>query len=602
MRETVFLIILLAGLNLASCLFHQYHFVNMNKTWSEAQSYCRETYTDLATISDQDDYDSVNSLLVSRGLNSNQAWIGLKYDSWRWSLEDTETDGILNGWPGGYPLNTNYLRTYSNELQECVFLNQNDGSWVVISCTSNNFYFVCYDGRQNATQTFVLVNETKTWYEAQSYCRENYTDLAIVRNPTENQAILNLTLNLISNSYHSAWIGLYRNKTWSDGSNSMLYIYSNTAPPTILNYDYYFGLNKSCFMVQRQTKNNIEYDTIYDILKSDYKLENCENTFPFFCYSESCKFSPNITHQYYLVNQQMTWTEAQSYCRENHTDLATVSNSDDYISLTCLINSELGYSGQAWIGLKVNVRWSLEDNDQYAGNETEGIINVWSGVYNLLNGESYVNGQTKCTYLESGEWELLSCDATLYFVCYDGRQNATKTFVLVEEYKTWYQAQSYCRKNYTDLAIVRNQTDNDALVIVTQNVNAWIGLYFDGTWSDNLTNDYLVQFNGLNPSCGTANYQNLYYKYYLENCNDTFAFVCYSDTTIPQTTQPATTPPQDLSSDGSGYIIVLKAQVLSQIELTHDNVLLWIKEELKTYGLSQTFNIHLIDIQDVFSP
>ncbi|KAL0994948.1 hypothetical protein UPYG_G00129780 [Umbra pygmaea] len=243
----------------------------------------------------------------------------------------------------------------------------------------------------------------------------------------------------------------------------------------------------------------------------------------------------------------MTWTEAQSYCRETYTDLATVSDPEEYNSLTCLINSTLGFSGQAWIGLKLNLRWSLEDNVQYAGNEAEGIINGWPGGYPWYQGGSiYTNGQMACVFIiQNGKWELQSCGIFLYFVCYDGRQNATQTFVLVKEYKTWYQAQSYCREFYTDLAIVRNQKDNKAIMNITQVVTqtqnqtiqnitqssivsyypVWIGLYFDGTWSENSSNYYFD--NGSNLSCATAKYHSLYYQYTLENCNNTLAFVCY---------------------------------------------------------------------------
>ncbi|KAL0994946.1 hypothetical protein UPYG_G00129730 [Umbra pygmaea] len=517
MRETVFLIILLAGLNkLASSVLHQYHLVNQPMTWFEAQSYCRETYTDLATVSDQSDYQSINGVLYSISLSSKQAWIGLKYDSWRWSLEETETE---NGWPGGYPWNQSDFSTNTVELQECVY--QSDGSWFVGSCNSN-YYFVCYDGRQNATQTFVLVEELKTWYEAQSYCREKYTDLAIVRNQTDNQAFINQAQN--AGVYNKLlWIGLYRNGTLSDGGKSNVAITTNIPLNTV-------QLNQSC-----ATGLSISYtQNITNFYKFNNELENCQNLFPVVCYSEICKVSPNITHQYHLVNQQMTWSEAQSYCRETYTDLATVSDSEEYDSLTCLINSTLGYSGQAWIGLKLTLTWSLEDNVQYAGNEAEGIINGWPGGYPWYSfRDIYITRQMYCVFIDqNGLWELSSCDSNYYFVCYDGSQNATQTFVLVNEYKTWYEAQTYCRTNYTDLAIVRNRKDNEAIINLTQEQSSvvsyypiWIGLYFDGIWSDNSTNNYII--NGLNPSCATANYQNLYYQYNSENCNNTFAFVCY---------------------------------------------------------------------------
>uniref|UniRef100_A0A8C1MS06 C-type lectin domain-containing protein n=1 Tax=Cyprinus carpio TaxID=7962 RepID=A0A8C1MS06_CYPCA len=75
--------------------------------------------------------------------------------------------------------------------------------------------FVCFLGKKNSSQNYVWIYEYRTWTEAQSYCREKYTDLASVRNETERQQILNVTL------YRDyVWIGLYRNRLWSDQSNS----------------------------------------------------------------------------------------------------------------------------------------------------------------------------------------------------------------------------------------------------------------------------------------------------------------------------------------------------------------------------------------------
>uniref|UniRef100_A0A667XP16 C-type lectin domain-containing protein n=1 Tax=Myripristis murdjan TaxID=586833 RepID=A0A667XP16_9TELE len=66
--------------------------------------------------------------------------------------------------------------------------------------------------RTKGSSRWILVNKDKTWSEAQSYCRQNYTDLASVRNLAENEEIK----GLISNS---SWIGLFRDVwKWSDGS------------------------------------------------------------------------------------------------------------------------------------------------------------------------------------------------------------------------------------------------------------------------------------------------------------------------------------------------------------------------------------------------
>lgn len=64
-----------------------------------------------------------------------------------------------------------------------------------------------------ASSSFIFVNESKTWSKAQSYCREHYTDLASVRNQTENEQIKKMILSQF------IWLGFYRDSwKWSDGS------------------------------------------------------------------------------------------------------------------------------------------------------------------------------------------------------------------------------------------------------------------------------------------------------------------------------------------------------------------------------------------------
>lgn len=77
-----------------------------------------------------------------------------------------------------------------------------------------------------ALSSFTLVNESKTWKEAQRYCRGHYTDLASVRNQTENDLIK------MTSKDQPTWIGLYRDSwKWSDGSPTSV-LYWNTNEPS----------------------------------------------------------------------------------------------------------------------------------------------------------------------------------------------------------------------------------------------------------------------------------------------------------------------------------------------------------------------------------
>ncbi len=123
----------------ASASSRQYHFVNESKTWTEAQRYCRQNYTDLATIENTIENRLINTV---NGSYNGSAWIGLYDDvnSWRWSLEDNDF------YQEGQRDFRNWYHQPDNRANElCVFMDPN-GNWFDNSCDSYNA-FVCYNGK-----------------------------------------------------------------------------------------------------------------------------------------------------------------------------------------------------------------------------------------------------------------------------------------------------------------------------------------------------------------------------------------------------------------------------------------------------------------------
>ncbi|KAL4008839.1 hypothetical protein ACER0C_002691 [Sarotherodon galilaeus] len=108
MEETCFLLILLLSGGLSTLPPHsrEYHFVNQLMNWTEAQSYCREHFTDLVTI-----YNSnINQLLFSMAQNINAfAWTGL-YD------DPKNTSYILVKESRSWSAAQSYCRTYHTDL------------------------------------------------------------------------------------------------------------------------------------------------------------------------------------------------------------------------------------------------------------------------------------------------------------------------------------------------------------------------------------------------------------------------------------------------------------------------------------------------------
>uniref|UniRef100_A0A3B4DTP0 C-type lectin domain-containing protein n=1 Tax=Pygocentrus nattereri TaxID=42514 RepID=A0A3B4DTP0_PYGNA len=108
---------------------HRYHFVNVGKTWTEAQSYCRQTYTDLATISNMEEMKKLNATLKDKP--SSSVWIDevrRNTGKWLWSLADANfyRDGdTYRNWNNGALKDSNNV----GEIENCVGMFKDSGTW-----------------------------------------------------------------------------------------------------------------------------------------------------------------------------------------------------------------------------------------------------------------------------------------------------------------------------------------------------------------------------------------------------------------------------------------------------------------------------------------
>lgn len=108
------------------------------------------------------------------------------------------------------------------------------------------------------------------WTEARRYCKTFHTDLASVRNQTENEKVFGLT------GGSASWIGLYRSRLWSDKQE---YMYENWRPST----PYVPAQPDNGLYVYLES--GFQHCTAVSLADfGQWTDENCLSTFPFICY------------------------------------------------------------------------------------------------------------------------------------------------------------------------------------------------------------------------------------------------------------------------------------------------------------------------------
>uniref|UniRef100_A0AAV2LW09 C-type lectin domain-containing protein n=1 Tax=Knipowitschia caucasica TaxID=637954 RepID=A0AAV2LW09_KNICA len=153
-----------------------YKYINLKKTWDDAREYCREHHKDLATL---ENTEEVKKLQIPFG---HTAWIGLFDDPASWKQMTSES----NSW-----------------------------RWSSTGTTSPGQYQNWNNVQPSGLKEYFRITSLKSWSDSQSYCRQNYQDLATIQTSAENQAVK----DLLPSSSSIVWIGLYRvSWRWSDGS------------------------------------------------------------------------------------------------------------------------------------------------------------------------------------------------------------------------------------------------------------------------------------------------------------------------------------------------------------------------------------------------
>ncbi|XP_054914574.1 uncharacterized protein LOC129378292 [Poeciliopsis prolifica] len=481
-------------------------------------------------------------------------WIGL-FDEidWRWSDGFTGSGADYRQWR-----TSTYEPTFHYSVEFCVMFTYY-AEWLDVSC-SDNRPFVCYKGSQLVPE-FVFVNLPTSWSSAQTYCRNNFIDLATIKNDADNKRVQNQLPALYTEAVvemkqpekmiAEKWkqMGESAGRRERDdreqlggeagGQNAkrvVLFsssIHHHSMKTLLSTFRLYFHV---IFLVRMQ--NGFPGKHLHKHQKRNLLILGAPGFFSVY----RCLIMERILvglllltgwlslstcRQYHFVNQSATWSEALTYCRQTYTDLASINSKDENNELMRTVDSA-GHDSDVRIGLYNKVNWKWSDGFSSSGAD----YRKWHvSDYD----PDFIGANQFCvTINQNGLWLDSECIRKFPFVCYKGTR-LTREFVFVNQPEDWISAQKYCRESYTDLATISTDAENEKINKLTNKTSAWIGLFRDDkfSWSDGSSSQFTSFDNVRNDIgsmriiCGATSAKRSA-KWIFLSCETRFPFVCYS--------------------------------------------------------------------------
>ncbi|XP_014439245.1 putative C-type lectin domain family 20 member A [Tupaia chinensis] len=276
---------------------------------------------------------------------------------------------------------------------------------------------------------------------------------------------------------------------------------------------------------------------------------------------------------FFRVEEALSWHEALQHCRQQHADLADLQSMNSLQSIARLYSLTSGTG--AWIGLFFDVHTSaLRWSSGSAFTDP-----VWTTLPSFRDGLC----ATLYSVFLAPALGAASCTDRKPFICYNDPdashrittepsldlttipklaavQIGRQIFTRFNQVKTWTSALLYCRSRHTDLAdlqTVADEAGKEALRTITDETEAWIGLYFNAvskslSWSSTLGASIPTWLQvpkfGTGLCGGLRTYVRFSPRVYSVNCSSLQPFICFYDPSIGHRKYAELPPLSDTSS------------------------------------------------------
>ncbi|XP_040022368.2 uncharacterized protein LOC120811201 [Gasterosteus aculeatus] len=436
MRNKTQSLIFISGFLSLSMGSFDFHLISMRNNYFEAKTYCREMYTDLATIHNSTDMDDLTKLVPS---SIARAWIGLETGDawvWHWSRPGQKLD-FLN-WKVGQEM---------KNVNACAAMDHR-GEWIESDCGIERS-FVCHGS--NDTSGLIFVAETKSWREAQDYCRGLFSDLISIHSAVENEAVYNVSAS------QNVWIGLFKDSwKWSDGSNTSFRYWK-----------------------PRQPTNSPGQNCVAAVFidKGQWNDLNCVGKQPFVC-SGARKLIPTTPNPTSTEQMATNWTTLQSSSSQE----AIVTNRfrPTTQSTAANITTEEATTGNELTTPNITNYVSSNPNTELNNGTTEVSTVTPSQQHPNKTAQVTTNSISTLTTLMGTSAQTTTPSSTLK-PTENSQCFPTENLILIKENRTWIEAMGYCREHHIDLVHITTKHIQGKVAETAKNATSphvWIGLRY----------------------------------------------------------------------------------------------------------------------------